>query len=188
MWEIRREENRQRAMEKRKCFVCRDFGYITCYCRNVEEEGLAQISLNKSEVLKDRVMQKGEKRGREVVKDRREILREERARRRVEVRQTKVEREEKKLREVTMKIGLKYEEEEKRIIVDALLDSGAIGLMMSKEFTRKHRFRRTKLERPIYVRNVDGTLNYMGPIEDIVEIEIYFKRHKEKTSIDVIGG
>ena len=188
IWEIRREENRQRAMEKRKCFVCRNFRYITCYCRNVGEEGLAQISLNKSEVLKDRVMQKGEKRGREAVKDRREILREERARRGVEVRQTKVEREEKKLREVTMKIGLKYEEEEKRIIVDALLDSGAIGLMMSKEFTRKHRFRRMKLERPIYVRNVDGTLNYMGPIEDIVEIEIYFKRHKEKTSIDVIGG
>ena len=107
MWEIRREENRQRAMEKRKCFVCRDFGYITCYCRNVGEEGLAQISLNKSEVLKDRVMQKGEKRGREAVKDRREILREERARRGVEVRQTKVEREEKKLREVTVKIGLK---------------------------------------------------------------------------------
>ena len=59
---------------------------------------------------------------------------------------------------------------------------------MSEEFVRKHRFRRTKLERPIYVRNVDGTLNYMGPIVDTVEVEIYFKRHKERTLIDVIGG
>jgi len=46
------------------------------------------------------------------------------------VRQTKVERKEKKeklLREVTVKIGLKQEEEEKRIVVKALLDSGATG-------------------------------------------------------------
>ena len=46
----------------------------------------------------------------------------------------------------------------------------------------------TKLERPIYVRNVDGTLNYAGPIVDTVEVEIFFKRHKERTLIDVIGG
>ena len=59
---------------------------------------------------------------------------------------------------------------------------------MSKEFARKHRFRRMKLERLIYVRNVDGTLNYVEPIVDIVEVEIFFKRHKERTSIDVIGG
>ena len=44
-----------------------------------------------------------------------------------------------------------------------------------------------KLERPIYMRNVDGMLNYAGPIMDIVEVEIYFKGHKERTSIDVIG-
>ncbi len=44
---------------------------------------------------------------------------------------------------------------------------------MSKEFARKHRFRRMKLERLIYVRNVDGTLNYVEPIVDIVEVEIF---------------
>ena len=87
-----------------------------------------------------------------------------------------------------MKIGLKQEEEEEGIVVNALLDSGAIGLVMSKEFARKHKFRRTKLERPIYVRNVDGILNYMRSIMDTVEVEIYFKGHKERTSIDVIEG
>jgi len=44
---------------------------------------------------------------------------------------------------------------------------------MSEEFVKKHRFRRMKLERPIYVRNVDGTLNYAEPIVDTVEIEIF---------------
>ena len=60
--------------------------------------------------------------------------------------------------------------------------------MISSEFVRKHRFRRMKLEKLIYVRNVDGMLNYAGPIVDIVEVEIFFKGHKEKMSIDVIGG
>jgi len=85
-----------------------------------------------------------------------------------------------------VKIGLKQEEEEEGIVVDVLLDSRATGLVMSDEFVRKHKFRRTKLERPIYVRNVDGMFNYMGPIVDTVEVEIYFRGHKERTSIDVI--
>jgi len=71
------------------------------------------VSSNRFEVLKVRVMQRGEGSGKEVAKDRREVLREEKAKRRVEVRQTKVERKEKKeklLREVMVKIGLKQEE------------------------------------------------------------------------------
>ena len=91
------------------------------------------------------------------------------------------------LREVTVKIGLKQEEEEEEIVMEALLDSGATELVMSEEFARRHKFRRTKLERPVYVRNVDGMLNYVGPIMDTVEVEIFFKGHKKRTAIDVIG-
>ena len=118
-------------------------------------------------------------------------MREKKAKKGVEVRQTKVDRKEKKektLREVVVKIGLKQEEEEEGIVTEVLFDSGATGLVMSEEFARKHRFKRTKLERPIYVRNVDGMLNYVGPIKDTVEVEIFFKGHKERTSINVIGG
>jgi len=168
-------------MEEKKCFVCGGFGHIACHCRNVGEERPAQVPLNKFEVLKDRVMQRGEGGRGEVRKDRKEILKEERAKRGVEVKQTKIERKKEKeeyLREVTVKIGLKQEEEEEGIVVDAFLDSRVTGLVMSEEFTRKHRFRRTKLERPIYVRNVDGTLNYAGLIVDTVEIEIYFRGHQ----------
>ena len=90
------------------------------------------------------------------------------------------------MREVVVKIGLKQEEEVEEIMTEVLLDSGATGLVMSKEFVRRYRFRRTKLEKPIYMRNVDSTLNYVGPIVDTVEVEIFFKRHKERMSIDVI--
>jgi len=114
------------------------------------------------------------------VKDRREILREKAKR--------GVEKKEKMLREMTVKIRLKQEEQEEGVVTEALLDSGATGLVMSEEFTRKHKFKRTKLERPIYVRNVDGTLNYAGPIVDTVEVEIFFKGHKERMLIDVIEG
>ena len=87
-----------------------------------------------------------------------------------------------------MKIGLKQEEEEERVVTEALLDSGATGLAMSEKFARRYKFKRMKLERPVYVRNMDGMLNYVGPIVDTVEVEIFFKGHKERTSIDVIGG
>ena len=45
-----------------------------------------------------------------------------------------------------------------------------------------------KLDRPMYVRNVDGLLNKEGPIEYIVEVNIYYQGHRERTEIDVIGG
>jgi len=183
MRERKREENRQRAIEERKCFECGGFGHMASHCRSGEKGELVPVSSNRFEVLKVRVIQRGEGSGKEVAKDRRKILREEKAKREVEKR----EKKEKLLREVMVKIGLKQEEEEERVVTEALLDSGAMGLVMSEEFVRRHKFKRTKLERPVYVRNVDGTLNYARPIVDTVEVEIFFKRHKERTSIDVIG-
>jgi len=181
-------KKKRRAMEERRYFRCGGFGHMTSHCRNRGEEEPIPVFSNRFEVLKVRVMQRGEGSSKEVVKDRRDILREEKAKRGVEERKTKVERKKKVLREVTVKIGLKQEEEEEGIVMEALLDSGATGLVMSEEFARKHRFRRTELERPVHVRNVDGTFNYAGPIVDTVEVEIYFKGHKERTFIDVMGG
>ena len=153
-------------------------------CRNVGEEKPTQGSSNRFDVLKVRVMQRGEGRSKEVAKDRREILREEKAKRGVE----KKEKKEKLLREMMVKIGLKQEEEEEGVVTEALLDSGAMRLVMSEEFARRHKFKRMKLERPVYIRNVDGMLNYVRPIVDTVEVEIFFKEHKEQTSIDLSGG
>ena len=140
------------------------------------------MSSNRFEVLKVRVMQRGEGNSKEMAKDRKEILREERVKRGVEVRQTKVERKEKKkklLREVMVKIGLKQEEEEEGVVIEALLDSRAMGLVISEEFVRRHEFKRMKLERPVYMRNVDGMLNYTGPIIDTVE-----SRKADKTRME----
>ena len=94
----------------------------------------------------------------------------------------------KTLREVTVKIGLERIDTQEGITVEALLDSGATGLVMSSEFARKQGFRMKKLERPMQVRNVDRSFNKERPIENTVEVNIYYKGHRERIEIDVIGG
>ena len=92
------------------------------------------------------------------------------------------------MREVTVKIGLERIDTQEGITVEALLNSGATGLVMSSEFTKKQSFKLKKLERPIQVRNVYGSFNKEGLIENTVEVNIYYKGHTERTEIDVIGG
>ena len=66
-------------------------------------------------------------------------------------------KEEKKLlREVTVKIGSKQEDDKDGITVKVLLDIGMTWLVMSSEFIRKNKFKKKKLEKLIYVRNVNG--------------------------------
>jgi len=38
------------------------------------------------------------------------------------------------------------------------------------------------------VRNIDSFFNKEGPIEYIVEVNIYYQEHREKTEIDVMEG
>ena len=87
-----------------------------------------------------------------------------------------------------MKIRLERINTQEGITVEVLLDSRVIGLVMSLEFARKQGFKLKKLERPMHVRNVDGSLNKEGPIEHMVEVNIYYQGHRERTEIDVIGG
>ena len=92
------------------------------------------------------------------------------------------------LRKVMVKIGLERTDTQEGVTVEALLDSGAIGLVMSLEFARKQEFKLKKIERPIYIKNVNRTFNKKKPIEYTVEVNIYYQGHKERTEIDVIGG
>ena len=94
----------------------------------------------------------------------------------------------KELREVTVKIRLERVDTQEGITVEMLLDSGATGLVMSSEFAKKQGFKLKKLERLMQVRNVDGSFNREGPIENTVEVNIYYKGHTERMEIDVIGG
>jgi len=94
----------------------------------------------------------------------------------------------KTLREVMVKIGLERIDTQEGITVEVLLDSGVTGLVMSSEFAKKQGFKLKRLESPMNVRNVDGLLNKEGPIKHTVEVNIYFKGHRERIEIDMIGG
>ena len=105
----KKKEKRRRAIRERRCFVCGIFGHMAHYCRNRgEEKRGSSMPQNRFEVLKDRVMQRGEGGGREVGEGRREILREEREKK------TKEEKREKRKIKVQKKdLGKKKEDNEK---------------------------------------------------------------------------
>jgi len=73
-----------------------------------------------------------------------------------------------------VKIELEKIDTQEGITVEALLDSGATGLVISSKFVRKQGFKLKRLERPMQVRNVDGSFNREGPIENTIEVNIYY--------------
>ena len=72
--------------------------------------------------------------------------------------------------------------------MEALLNSGTTGLVMSLEFARKQGFKLKKMERPIYMRNINGSFNKERPIKYMVEVNIYYQGHRKRMEIDIIGG
>jgi len=70
-------------------------------------------------------------------------------------------------------------------MVKALLDNGATRMFMDKRMAVKHGFRLQKLERPIAVRNINGTNNSRGAIIHQVEVNMYYKNHVERMRMDV---
>jgi len=73
----------------------------------------------------------------------------------------------------------------KGITIKALLDSGATGMFMDQRMAVRHGFRLQKLERPIVVKNINGTNNSAGSITHQVEVNVYYKNHVERIRIDV---
>ena len=43
-----------------------------------------------------------------------------------------------------------------------------------------------KIKRPIYVRNMDEIFNREGLIENTIEVNIYYQKHRERMEIDII--
>ena len=68
------------------------------------------------------------------------------------------------------------------------MDSDVIVLVMSLEFARKQRFKLKKIEELIYVRNLNRIFNKKRPIENTVEVNIFYKKYKKRMEIDIIDG
>jgi len=73
----------------------------------------------------------------------------------------------------------------KGVTIKALLDSGTTEMFMDKRMAARHGFKLQKLERPIMVRNMNGTNNSRGAITHQVEVNMYYKGHVERMRMDV---
>ena len=71
----------------------------------------------------------------------------------------KVRRMFKMLREVWLNIGVEKIDTHEGVVIKVLLDSGAMGMFMDRQTAARHGFKLQKLERPLVIRNVDGTNN-----------------------------
>ena len=91
----------------------------------------------------------------------------------------------KPLREVWMNVGIKKVDTHEGRTVKALLNSGAMGLFMSKSLAQKRGSMLIKLDQPLQVRNVDGTGNSGGAITHEVEVNMFYKGHIERVQMDV---
>ena len=69
--------------------------------------------------------------------------------------------------------------------VKALLDSSTMEMFMDKKMAAKYGFKLQKLDRPVMVRNVDGTNNSGRTITHQVEVNVYYKNHIERMRIDI---
>ena len=67
------------------------------------------------------------------------------------------------------------------------MDSEGTEVVMSLEFARRQGFKLKKIERLIYVRNIDENFNKEELIKNTVEVNIYYKRYRKRMEIDLIG-
>jgi len=91
----------------------------------------------------------------------------------------------KPLREVWMNVGIERINTHEGRTVRVLLDSGAMGMFMSKKLAEKGGYKLIKLNQPIQVRNVDSTGNSRGAIIHEVEVNMFYKVHVERVRMDV---
>jgi len=84
-----------------------------------------------------------------------------------------------------MTVGIEKIDTHEGRTVKVLLDSGATEMFMSKCLAQKGEYKLIKLDRPLQVRNVDGTGNSGGAIMHEVEVNMFYKGHVERVRMDI---
>src|ERR1700677_1097474 len=88
---------------------------------------------------------------------------------------------------VLVNISLKTLDTHNSININSLLDCGASGLFIDKQFIELNDITTRKLPRPIPIYNVDGTLNEGGTIKEAVDLIVSHGNHKERAPFWVCG-
>jgi len=71
--------------------------------------------------------------------------------------------------------------------IKALLDSGATGSLIDRDFVRSKGMNTWTLSHNILVFNVDGSPNEVGQISEVVDVVLRYKTHSERMLLAVSG-
>ena len=71
--------------------------------------------------------------------------------------------------------------------VHSLIDCGATGEFIDRDYVKANRLRTRLLSKPIPVFNIDGSPNEAGSISEVVDLVLRYKNHSERTLFAVTG-
>jgi hypothetical protein len=94
-------------------------------------------------------------------------------------------------RSLNLKVDIEATDSGEVKSVDALVDSGATGRFIDRDYVKANRLTARTLSVPIPVRNVDGTPNgTTGYITEAVDLVLRYKNHSERTlfAVTSLGG
>ena len=86
-----------------------------------------------------------------------------------------------------LKVEIKTMDTAETKSMTALLDSGATGECIDRDYAKSCWFNLIKLTQPIPVYNVDGSPNEAGSITEVVSLILHHKKHLEWTTFAVMS-
>ena len=84
-------------------------------------------------------------------------------------------------RSLNLKVGIETTDTREAISVTALVDSGATGCFIDRNYVKANRLTTWMLSVPIPVHNVDGTPNEAHAITEVVDLILRYENHSECT-------
>jgi hypothetical protein len=83
-------------------------------------------------------------------------------------------------KQLKLQVEIKTTDDERTFRLEGLLDCGASGLFIDRDYVNRNRIPTRRLQRPIPVLNVDGTPNEAGAIKEVVSLVLRYKDHAER--------
>jgi len=88
-------------------------------------------------------------------------------------------------KEIMLRVGLRMIDSHEVDEVDILLDSGVTGLFINCTWLHQKKITTHKLEHPIEVYNINGSINRGGSIMEEVTLILSYQGHNERTVFEV---
>ena len=86
---------------------------------------------------------------------------------------------------LSLKVEIETTDTAEKRSITALVDSGATGKFIDRQYAKSCRFDLIKLTQPIPVYNVDGSPKEAGSITEAVSLLLRYKNHSERTTFCV---